>query len=130
MIVKCFRIWWLIAVALSTGFCIFAIFNIWYIYQVDIKVESKVVFNIKLVSNFLRFKWEGRPVIVSFDDKSTPISTIPFPAITICPTNKFIKEKIDTELFVNILTEMTSNKSALKSVSPEMYEEKLSLYFL
>lgn len=30
-------------------------------------------------------KWDDTPVIVSFSERSTPISAIPFPAITICP---------------------------------------------
>ena len=32
--------------------------------------------------------WANRSIAVTFDDKSTPISTIPFPAITICTTQK------------------------------------------
>ena len=34
-------------------------------------------------------KWEENPVIVSVDKKLTPIWTIPFPAVTICPEIKF-----------------------------------------
>lgn len=37
--------------------------------------------------------WQTHPVIVTFDDKTTPISTIPFPAMTICTSQK-IKENI------------------------------------
>lgn len=33
-------------------------------------------------------KWQLSPVIVSFDEKSTPIWHIPFPAVTICPETK------------------------------------------
>lgn len=35
-------------------------------------------------------KWDSSPVIVSFDDKSTPIWKIPFPAVTICSETKFV----------------------------------------
>ena len=90
--------WWIVAFVLSAALCTYAIRNIW-------------------------MKWQMRPVIVSFDDKSTPISTIPFPALTICSTNKFIKEKIDTELFDKIILEMGSNASAYKGHAPEMYKQ-------
>jgi len=33
-------------------------------------------------------KWDQSPVIVSFDEKSTPVWQIPFPAVTICPETK------------------------------------------
>ena len=34
-------------------------------------------------------KWEENPVIVSVNEIETPIWTIPFPAVTICPEIKF-----------------------------------------
>ncbi|XP_073811879.1 pickpocket protein 28-like [Musca autumnalis] len=38
-------------------------------------------------------KWCDTPVIVSFSEKSTPIWSIPFPAVTICPeTKRALKE--------------------------------------
>lgn len=30
-------------------------------------------------------KWSSSPIIISFDDRMTPVSQIPFPAITVCP---------------------------------------------
>lgn len=33
-------------------------------------------------------KWERDPIIVSFDEQSSSIYTIPFPAVTICPETK------------------------------------------
>lgn len=30
-------------------------------------------------------KWQGSPVLLSFNDSLTPISLIPFPAVTFCP---------------------------------------------
>lgn len=33
-------------------------------------------------------KWIDSPVIISFDHRPLPISTIPFPATTICPITK------------------------------------------
>ena len=41
-------------------------------------------------------KWESGPVLVSIDTTAHPVSTIPFPAVTICSVNKvrfdFIKK--------------------------------------
>ncbi|KAL1139018.1 hypothetical protein AAG570_009079 [Ranatra chinensis] len=34
-------------------------------------------------------KWHETPVIVSFDEKTTPVWEVPFPAITICPEARF-----------------------------------------
>jgi acid-sensing ion channel, other len=43
----------------------------------------------------LYVKWETSPVIVSFAEKSTPVWEIPFPAVTICPETKVLKEHCD-----------------------------------
>ena len=40
-------------------------------------------------------KWQINPVIVSVNEKQTPIWTIPFPAVTICPEIKFKKDLSD-----------------------------------
>ena len=40
-------------------------------------------------------KWQLSPVVVSFAETSTPIWKIPFPAITICPETKNIKDELD-----------------------------------
>lgn len=90
-----FRMWWTIAFLLSAALGAYLICNIW-------------------------LKWDERPVIVSFNDKYTSISMIPFPAVTICSTKKFVEDKIDTELFWNILLGMGTNKSAYKTLSAEM----------
>ena len=37
-------------------------------------------------------KWEKSPVILTFDEKPIPISSIPFPAVTICPEVKFSRK--------------------------------------
>lgn len=54
---------------LSVTLCVFAITSIW-------------------------MTWRNHPVTVTFDDKTTDISQIPFPAVTICSTQK-VKEKVD-----------------------------------
>jgi amiloride-sensitive sodium channel len=40
-------------------------------------------------------KWKTSPVLVSFDSSVTPISEIPFPALTICNYNKVRKSRIE-----------------------------------
>lgn len=37
--------------------------------------------------------WNDHPVTVAFNDKTTQIETIPFPAVTICTTQK-LKENL------------------------------------
>lgn len=92
------RVWWIVAVSLSLSLSAFTIHNIWS-------------------------SWRDRPVVVTFDDKTTPIGMIPFPAITVCPTKKFIIEKIDVDPdeFIKTLIAMESNKTAYKNLSPEKY---------
>lgn len=41
-----------------------------------------------LVSKDVYTKWQKSPVIVSFAEKYTRVSEIPFPAVTICPETK------------------------------------------
>lgn len=51
-----------------------------------------------LLTSNIWLKWNQNPVIVTFDDKPTPIANIPFPAITLCPIQKFGPDKISTVL--------------------------------
>lgn len=45
-------------------------------------------------------KWRDSPVIVSFDQQSTPIWKIPFPAVTICPEAKLQRNYLNiSEIF-------------------------------
>lgn len=57
------RIWWIISFSISLIGCGILIQNIYD-------------------------KWDESPVIVSFNEKSTPVWEIPFPAVTICPETK------------------------------------------
>jgi amiloride-sensitive sodium channel len=34
-------------------------------------------------------KWQQTPVIVSFAEKSTPVWSVPFPAVTVCKMTEF-----------------------------------------
>ncbi|XP_035793837.1 pickpocket protein 28-like [Anopheles albimanus] len=40
-------------------------------------------------------KWRRSPVVVTFDEKPTPITDIPFPAITVCPVTKVKSAEIN-----------------------------------
>ncbi|XP_031352525.1 pickpocket protein 28-like [Photinus pyralis] len=53
-------------------------------------------------------KWQLSPVIVTFASQETPISQIPFPAVTLCPEAKF-----DPEVF-NFTHAMLMEQSGLK----------------
>ncbi|XP_058464039.1 pickpocket protein 28-like [Malaya genurostris] len=59
----CEKFWWLLVFLLSIGSCSLLIRKIYH-------------------------KWDQTPVIVSFDEKSTRIWQIPFPAVTLCPQTK------------------------------------------
>lgn len=69
-----FRVWWVLSSFVSLTLCFFAILSIWD-------------------------KWNERPVVVTFDDKTTSIGKIPFPAVTICTTEKFTQEHVSVEAF-------------------------------
>nr|CAD7454156.1 unnamed protein product [Timema tahoe] len=57
------KVCWVVFLLLSVGFCSHLIFKVWV-------------------------KWNSSPVIVSFNEKSTPVWEIPFPAVTICSETK------------------------------------------
>lgn len=45
-------------------------------------------------------KWRDYPTTMSLTEEPLPISTIPFPTVTVCPRVKTLKEKLDlTSLF-------------------------------
>lgn len=56
-------------------------------------------------------KWQYNPVIVTFAEKSTPVWKIPFPAITICPETKSMKEVFEVDdLLHDDYVELSSDK--------------------
>lgn len=65
-----FRIWWIMAIVLSIYLCSTTIYG-------------------------LKRKWNESPVIISYDAKLLPISTIPFPAMTICPVTRISAKKFN-----------------------------------
>lgn len=84
----------MVAFVLSVIFCVFSIVTIWQ-------------------------KWQLTPVTVSFDDRALPISTIPFQAVSICTTNKYFEDKVDSRLFIETLLVMDENKTAYKRLTSE-----------
>ncbi|XP_031635400.1 pickpocket protein 28-like [Contarinia nasturtii] len=79
------RLWWIIAFACSVGWCSYSILTIWQ-------------------------DWQSRPVIVSFNDKTTSIQEIPFPAVTVCSTNKFRKEIFESEEYNGLIVTNFTDK--------------------
>lgn len=70
-ILYCFRrIWWMSSFLMSVILCVIVILSVWS-------------------------TWKNHPVTVTFNDQTTPINEIPFPAITICTTQKF-DAKVDS----------------------------------
>lgn len=65
------RFWWLVAFGLSVWLCGSSIQNIW-------------------------IKWGDNPVTMSLNEREAPVSTIPFPTVTICPETKTYMNKLNT----------------------------------
>lgn len=61
------RLWWIASLIISVALCVYAIQSIW-------------------------IQWQDRPVILTFNDKITSIGKIPFPAVTICSTQKLTND--------------------------------------
>lgn len=67
-----------------------------------------------LVSNVLE-KWNQKPIIISFAERASHISEIPFPAILVCPIIKGRSSRFDyvdayTRLIKNRAKKMTSDE--------------------
>lgn len=56
---------------------------------------------------------------MSFNDKTTPVGMIPFPAITICSTQKFTTDKIDPDQFQDAMNELQRNPAELNLTSEQ-----------
>lgn len=67
-------------------------------------------------------KWEQSPVIVSFAEKSTPVSQIPFPAVTICPETKVYTSMLN---FTNAFHEMVNAGEPPFNLTDEEYSENV-----
>ncbi|XP_013104729.2 pickpocket protein 28-like [Stomoxys calcitrans] len=75
-----------------------------YIFEVHRPLYEKFFWMILMVASLYYavalmwdtyWKWQDSPVILGFDETLVPVSSIPFPTITICPEIKREKEKFD-----------------------------------
>lgn len=85
------RFWWMIAFILSTSLCVISISSIWR-------------------------KWNETPVTISFSEHNIPISSIPFPTVTICPETKAQKSKLDLFNAYHMMKTKKSNLSDIEYV--------------
>ncbi|XP_005178343.2 pickpocket protein 28-like [Musca domestica] len=90
--------------------CIF-ILSIFYCSQIIAKVYQK---------------WNDTPVIVSFSEHSTPVSDIPFPAITICPEIRRRAPK-DGPSFSLLLKNLTLDSEISQNLTKSQLGEFLTL---
>ncbi|CAO1310274.1 unnamed protein product, partial [Diamesa serratosioi] len=95
------KIFWILALSVSIGGCSYLIYQTYS-------------------------KWKNSPVIVSFNEKSTPVYEIPFPAITICPQSKFKPEYLNYIKLMNarpgdLTVEQKSNLEAIYQVCKTDY---------
>ncbi|XP_055382438.1 pickpocket protein 28-like [Condylostylus longicornis] len=64
--------------------------------------SMSIYFCINLILNIYK-KWDEKPVIVSFSEKSTPVWNIPFPAITLCSEAKTQQEIFNfTKVYLDV----------------------------
>ncbi|XP_055382437.1 pickpocket protein 28-like [Condylostylus longicornis] len=77
-------------------------------------------------------KWYNHPVIISFEEKSTSISAIPFPAVTICPNNQHRKE-IGNFSFMALIDELFDQEEisnqTLEDLEYKGYGELLNTFW-
>ncbi|XP_073819618.1 pickpocket protein 28-like [Musca autumnalis] len=75
-------------------------------------------------------KWTETPVIVSFSEKSTPVWSIPFPAVTICSETKRPMRK-EGPTFMQLLNKLKTDLAEDNEFSPEInsteFQEFLTL---
>lgn len=72
-------------------------------------------------------KWRSSPIIISCDEKMTPISEIPFPAVTICPEMRIGDVDIDIEEIDKKLKKLNNEKSGQK-ISDVLTAEEQKVY--
>ncbi|XP_013104771.1 pickpocket protein 28 isoform X1 [Stomoxys calcitrans] len=96
-----------------------------YIFEVHRPFYEKFFWVILMVISFYYavslmwdtyLKWLDSPVILGFDETLVPVSSIPFPTITICPEIKMERDRFDfTNVANQIWTEIEENDSFTNS---------------
>ncbi|XP_039443656.1 pickpocket protein 28-like [Culex pipiens pallens] len=64
----------------------------------------------QLIINIYR-KWDQSPVILSFNERSTPVWQIPFPAVTICPETKMKSQYLNFTASYHMLLNDTDDEA-------------------
>lgn len=59
-------------------------------------------------------KRSSSPVIVSFDEKSTPVWSVPFPAVTICSESKMQNSKVNFEQWFKLISDQKLSENDTK----------------
>lgn len=85
------RLWWIIMFVISLSVCT------------------------ALITNTYK-KWTQDPVIVTFSQMATPVWRIPFPAVTICPTNIVRQSQFN---FTDIITKVQDKDKKLNLTASE-----------
>lgn len=101
--------------------------------QLNLNSDSRVWWAVWLGVSFIScwflalttyHKWCENPVVIVYAPQLSPVSTIPFPAITICPLTKTRVEAFNlTEVF-----EMVKNRSVLDEYRYSGYTESFHHY--
>ncbi|KAL9702252.1 hypothetical protein quinque_005770 [Culex quinquefasciatus] len=78
----------------------------------------------RLIQN-IYYRWDHKPVIVSFDEKPTSVLQIPFPAVTICPETKYRPECLNFSALSEKFFE--GNVTGKDTVNEEEIQTLLSL---
>ena len=85
------RFFWLLAICTSIWLCGSSIQDMWH-------------------------RWNQNPVQISFTEKDLPISSIPFPSVTLCPETKAKHDKLDVDSALYDL------RKSMTNFSDEKYE--------
>ncbi|KAI8046473.1 pickpocket protein 28 [Drosophila gunungcola] len=65
-------------------------------------------------------KWTETPVIVSFAEKSTPVWSIPFPAVTVCSeTKRVLKQKGKETTYADLYSQFSEEMRASRLFKPQ-----------
>lgn len=100
-----YRIWWIIAFALSVYLCMNSIYLMWQ-------------------------KWKENPVIISFDHRPLHISAIPFPSMTICPLTKSRSEIFQYSHVYRLMTKLDGTRAANQTEYDCIWFSRLQILFI
>lgn len=91
LVFRLHRLLWIIAFSVSLWLCVSMSQNIW-------------------------IQWQQNPIQLTIAKKTVPISSIPFPTVTICPEIKTIKGRFDISSTLRSLSNLTDKKLGIKEI--------------